>query len=112
MVKSVGLVAAAAVLGLYALGPFFAGLLGIGQREGPRIYPEGYHTALFIIGYEALHESKPRLSISSYLYHRPLFYGFMPQPKSQSERDRIIETSPFQDILKEENERINKRILE
>ena len=65
----------AIVLILYLAGPLIAGLLGIGERDGPRIYPSDYHSALYIIAYEEVRGEKPRLNIDQDL-ERPLFYGF------------------------------------
>jgi hypothetical protein len=50
---------------LYLEGPFIAGLLGIGDREGPRIYPKEYHTELYKISYEMVRHEKPRISIET-----------------------------------------------
>jgi hypothetical protein len=60
---------------LYLAGPLIAGLFGIGDREGPRIYPSAYHCALYMIAYEEVRDEKPRLSIEQD-FERPLFYGF------------------------------------
>jgi hypothetical protein len=65
-----------AALILYLEGPFIAGLLGIGDREGPRIYPEEYHTVLYITSYEMVRNEKPRVSIEMSELQRPIFYGF------------------------------------
>ena len=61
---------------LYLEGPFIAGLLGIGDREGPRIYPKEYHTELYKISYEMVRHEKPRVSIETSELERPIFYGF------------------------------------
>ena len=60
---------------LYLAGPLIAGLLGIGDREGPRIYPREYHTALYMTTSEIVRDEKPRLSIEASETDRPLFYG-------------------------------------
>ena len=65
----------AAALLLYLAGPLLAGLFGIGDREGPRIYPRAYHTALYMTTYEMVRDEKPRLSIEASETQRPLFYG-------------------------------------
>jgi hypothetical protein len=58
---------------LYLLFPFFAGLLAIGDRDGPKIYSSSYHTLLYMISYEMVQDEKPR----QYLFlERPWFYGF------------------------------------
>jgi hypothetical protein len=62
---------------LYLGGPLIAGLLGIGERDGPRIYPSDYHSALYMIAYEEVRGEKPRLNIDQdQNLERPLFYGF------------------------------------
>src|SRR6185436_17760423 len=50
--------------------------LGIGDREGPRIYPKVYHTELYKISYEMVRHEKPRVSIETSELERPIFYGF------------------------------------
>ena len=60
---------------LYFTGPLTAGLLGIGDREGPRIYPVEYHTELYKITYEMSHGEKARMPINAGETERPLFYG-------------------------------------
>ena len=59
---------------LYILFPFVAGLLAIGDRDGPKIYPSSYHTILYKIGYEMVRDEKPRRSP---FLGRPWFYGFL-----------------------------------
>ena len=61
---------------LYLEGPFIAGLLGIGDREGPRIYPVEYHTELYKTSYEMVWHEKPRIGPEAYELERPIFYGF------------------------------------
>jgi hypothetical protein len=65
----------AAALILYLAGPLIAGLFGVGERDGPRIYPREYHTALYMTTYEMMRNEKPRLSIEAGETERPLFYG-------------------------------------
>lgn len=50
---------------LYLAGPFVAGLLRIGDREGPRIYSSEYHEFLYIISYEMVRDEKPRMNIET-----------------------------------------------
>jgi hypothetical protein len=70
---------------LYVLFPIVAGLLAIGDRDGPKIYPKTYHTALYMISYEALRNEKPR---ENSLYERPWFYGF-PRKQREIKDDRL-----------------------
>lgn len=58
---------------LYLLFPIIAGLFSIGERGGPKIYFESYHSILYGISYELTHEDKARASL---YYERPIFYGF------------------------------------
>lgn len=60
---------------LYLAGPIIAGLFGIGDRDGPRIYSSEYHTALYIASYEAVRNEKPRISLDHDKFERPVFYG-------------------------------------
>ena len=63
-----------AALILYIAGPLIAGLFGIGDREGPRIYSKDFHTVLYKITYSATHDDKPRIPFPA--GERPIFYGF------------------------------------
>ena len=65
--------ALALVAVLYVVFPFIAGLLAIGERDGPKIYPRAYHANLYIISYEMVRDEKPRSNIE---LARPWFYGF------------------------------------
>jgi hypothetical protein len=69
--KSAKLVAG--VIVLYIVFPFIAGLLAIGDRDGPKIYPRSYHAILYMISYETVRNEKPRRNIE---LERPWFYGF------------------------------------
>jgi hypothetical protein len=60
---------------LYLIGPIIAGLLGLGERDGPIIYSSEYHTVLYIAAYESARNEKPRLSLDHGEFDRPLFYG-------------------------------------
>ena len=64
---------ASVVVILYLVFPVIAGLFAIGDRDGPKIYPESYHTMLYMISYEAVREEKPR---QNPFLERPWFYGF------------------------------------
>lgn len=66
-----------AILCLYVLFPIAAGLLRIGDRDGPRIYFEAHHEILYCIGYAMTHDDTPRETI---VYERPFFYG-LPRKK-------------------------------
>jgi hypothetical protein len=61
----------------YLCGPIIAGILGVGNRAGPKIYPQGLHEVLYIIAWEsASHdEGKPRLPAVFRSEYRPWFYG-------------------------------------
>lgn len=68
------------VVVLYLVFPFIAGLLAIGDRDGPKIYSQTYHAILYTISYEIVHDQKPRRNIE---LDRPWFYGF-PRHRTQS----------------------------
>jgi hypothetical protein len=61
----------------YLSGPIVAGIFGIGNRAGPKIYPQGLHELLYIIAWESSshHEGKPRLPAVFRPEYRPWFYG-------------------------------------
>lgn len=69
--------AVAATLVFYALFPLAAGLFGIGDRDGPKLYLEGHHDLLYSITYSLNHDDKPRVAAGS---ARPLFYGLARPP--------------------------------
>jgi hypothetical protein len=64
---------------LYLLFPMVTGLFGIGDRDGPKIYPSSYHSILYMESYEIVRNEKPR---SDPWLERPWFYGF---PRKQRE---------------------------
>ena len=68
---------------LYLVFPVIAGLLAIGDRVGPKIYPVTYHTILYMVSYEALRDEKPR---QDYQFERPWFYG-LPRRQRQITSD-------------------------
>ena len=69
------IVIVAVIWGYLAL-PVIAGALRIGNRTGPRIYPVGLHTDLYITGWGmAGHEGKPREHLGWRSERRPWFYG-------------------------------------
>jgi hypothetical protein len=96
----------------YIFGPIIAGLRGVGEREGPIIYPEEFHTGFYILGYEGMFHEKPRANPDSWMYKRPLFYGLPRRLKSSDERENYIKhakenRSPRVDKLIEMNQRVN-----
>lgn len=56
---------------LYLAAPFAAGLFGIGDKRGPRFFPEGFHAVLYTVGHALTHDTKPRISRNE----RPWMYG-------------------------------------
>ena len=70
------LAAALAVVGIYALTPFVAGLLKTYDRRGPKIFVEAHHEILYTFGYYLAghhrHDGKPRVP---YMQERSWFYG-------------------------------------
>ena len=59
----------------YVVLPVLAGVYEIGDRRGPRIYPESFHSQLYLIGWEMTDhsEGKPRLRAHD-TTTRPWFY--------------------------------------
>jgi len=70
---------------LYAMAPFVAGVIGIGNRWGPRIYPLAYHEVVYMLGWDfGSHEAvKPRIAMGMRPEWRPWFYGL------SSRNDRV-----------------------
>jgi hypothetical protein len=62
---------------LYLSGPIVAGVFGIGNRVGPKIYPEALHDPLYRIAWalSSHPEGKPRLPYVFRSEYRPWFYG-------------------------------------
>ena len=84
---------AATLLILYLTVPVIAGMLKIGDMEGPRVYPAKLHEALYKMGYGAAgHGTAPTPVIDNMLYERPLFYGMkrklIPQTKAEELLDK------------------------
>lgn len=113
------LLTAAGVAALYLIAPVVVGYRGIGERDGPAFYPRGLHEPLYILGHELATGEKPRLSLTSILYDRPLFWGRPARPKSAAEREAILERvadgnggreATFYRILHAENERIEREL--
>ena len=71
---------------LYLVFPFIAGLLAIGDRDGPKIYSRSYHAFLYITSYESVRNEKPRRNIES---ERPWFYGLPARQNQTYDRNRI-----------------------
>lgn len=74
--KQKTLLAALAVVGIYALTPFVAGLLKTYDRRGPKIFAERHHDILYRFGYYMAghhhRDGKPRVS---FIQERSWFYG-------------------------------------
>jgi hypothetical protein len=103
----------AAILVVYTTAPIIAGAKRFGEREGPALYPEELHTALYIIGHETAFHEKPRQSLDTWMYHRPWFYGQPRRLKSISAREAYIakarmNQSPRLDWLIEMNNTVNQ----
>ena len=50
-----------AIISVYLITPFFAGLFGTYDRRGPKIFWEEHHELLYQIGYGFFHDDKPRV---------------------------------------------------
>ena len=68
---------AASALVLYAAGPAIAAFLEAGDRWGPKIYPRGYHEAVYLLAWDwGSHvEQKPRVGFWFKDENRPWFHG-------------------------------------
>jgi hypothetical protein len=109
------MVAVAGLAAIYVAGPIIAGATRIGDREGPVLYPEEFHTSLYIIAHESAFQEKPRQRRDYWMYRRPLFYGMSRRLKPAAERQAYIEMarrnqSPRIDDLIEMNERANQAL--
>ncbi len=100
---------------LYVVGPIIAGATRTGDREGPLLYPEEFHTSLYIIGHECAFQEKPRQRLDCWMYRRPLFYGMPRRLQSASERQAYIDMakeneSPMVDRMIQINDKANKTL--
>lgn len=62
---------------IYAMLPLLAGAFEIGDKWGPKVYPVGYHSAMYVTGWEMTEhreEGKPRMHPNATLDMRPGFY--------------------------------------
>ncbi len=75
---------------LYQLGPYLAGALKVGDREGPMIYDEGSHSLKYNDAHEMIYGSKARVTIDLVFSERPYFYGLSRRPKPKEEREKIL----------------------
>jgi hypothetical protein len=75
----------------YVAGPYLAGTFRVGDRLGPVVYPEGLHEVLYIVAHEDSHNEKPRLPSDSWMYNRPVFYGFPRRLKPEHERKTYLD---------------------
>lgn len=113
--KAIFIAGVAGLAVLYIAGPILAGATRKGDREGPVLYPEGFHTALYIIGHEAVFQEKPRQRLDSWMFKRPWFYGMPRRLKSHTEREAYIEMakrnhSPRVEWLIKMNEGTNQAV--
>ena len=70
--------ASLAVLALaYLAGPVVAAIFEIGNRAGPKLYPESLHETIYMLTWELTphEENKPRLPAVFRSEYRPWFYG-------------------------------------
>lgn len=56
---------------VYLMLPIGAGVFGVGDKRGPKIYPEGLHKLLFSLPYEIRHGNDPADNVG---LDRPWFY--------------------------------------
>jgi hypothetical protein len=69
-------IATLAVMCIYAITPFIAGLLNTYDLRGPKIFLQGHHVPLYTFGYYTAghhhHDGKPR---TPFRRERSWFYG-------------------------------------
>jgi len=86
-------IATLAVVGIYALTPFIAGLLKTYDRRGPKIFLEAHHELLYTFGYYIAghhhHDGKPRVP---YMQERSWFYGIEGERMPQRDLRRELES--------------------
>jgi hypothetical protein len=88
-------VALALVL-IYGLAPFVAGLLGAYDRRGPKVFAEGHHEVLYTMGYYLAgrhhHDGKPRVP---YMQERSWFYGLQGERMPEQQiREKLESLKP------------------
>ena len=73
-VKKVLMLFGALVGSVYMGFPLVAGFIGIGERNGPKVYMPFHHEMLYSLGYSfnSKHVDKPRVNV---FLERPIFYG-------------------------------------
>ena len=91
MKKKLIIIGIVALVVLYVAGPIIAGATRSDNREGPVIYPEEFHTSLYIIAHESAFQEKPRQRRDYWMYRRPFFYGMSRRLKSAKERQAYID---------------------
>ena len=76
-----------ALLGVfYAALPLLAGCLAVGDRRGPKVYPESAHEVLYLIGWESAgRDGKPRIGAVGEP-PRPWFYAWHVAPPADDPR--------------------------
>jgi len=92
--KNLDVVIGSTVVGLLMLWlalPVIAGLCKIGEPEGPKIYPQGMHVALYGLGHRAAGRGEPHASVTSWIYARPWFYFMDPKPIPQEKAEAVGE---------------------
>lgn len=110
--RNIQVVGLACLVVAYVAGPVVAGATRTGDREGPVLYPAGFHAALYIIGHEAAFREKPRQPADQWMYRRPWFYGLPRRLKPEAERRAYIEAarrnhSPRVGLLIQMNQGVN-----
>lgn len=111
-------IAAGVVLALcYVSGPIVAAAFRFGDRLGPAFYPESFHEMVYIMAYESMHDEKPRVPIDSWMYWRPLFYGFSRRLKSEKDREAYLDMvrrneSPILERMIEMNDRVRHKTVQ
>ena len=86
-------IATLAVVGIYAVTPFVAGLLKTYDRRGPKIFVEAHHEILYRLGYYVAghhhDDGKPRVP---YMQERSWFYGIQGEQIPKRDLARELES--------------------
>jgi hypothetical protein len=75
----------------YLIAPYFAGMFGLGKRNGPVLWLEWLHEMLYIIAYESVYDIKPRRGLDDIFLRRPFFYGLPERPYPKTRRLQMLE---------------------
>jgi hypothetical protein len=75
----IAMVIAAVLVLVYLSGPIIAGIYGIGDARGPRMYPRAIHEGFYSLAYEISFGTDCRVGRDKTMPPRPIFYDLDPQ---------------------------------